>query len=218
MRMTAAGGALIVLSGCAGAHVDGPATARDVRPVAPVAVDVTSRVVPTSANAGAMDSTMSALVAGLVQSLRKAHIAAHPASGDEAPPHEAGRELALVVDVSRLQSGNAWTRESIFEWPADPRNSHKNFSGRTLVGFGAGKSCLQAHVMLVDMRGVRLDALLDFTVRADSGAMPGVAVSAWNPIGLEHFHRTPVQWKCSRLLFYRASSPVQTSPFERDLL
>ncbi|MCQ9154195.1 DUF4410 domain-containing protein [Acidomonas methanolica] len=168
-RMTVAGtfpavGAALFLTSCAGAQVQNPVTSIDSQPVAPVAVTVTTSVLRTTQNAPRLDRNMQALSAGLAKSLEKAHIVAHPADPSETTPHANGSELALVVDIGTLQTGSAWTRE--------------------LVGFGTGKSRLQSHVILCDERGTHVTDLLDFTVKADSGSMPGVIVSAWTPIGL----------------------------------
>jgi len=156
-------GAVLFLTSCAGAHVQSPVTMTDRQPVAPVAVIVTTSVHRTAENAPRLDRNTQALTAGLAKSLEKAHIVAYPAGPSETTPHASGSDLALVVDIGTLQTGSAWTRE--------------------LVGFGTGKSRLQSHVILYDERGIQLTDLLDFTVKADSGSMPGVIVSAWNPIG-----------------------------------
>ncbi|GBQ27250.1 hypothetical protein AA12717_2616 [Gluconacetobacter sacchari DSM 12717] len=156
-------GALLFLASCAGAQVQHPVTVTDSQPVAPVAVRVTTSQPRTTQNARRLDRTMQALAAGLAKSLEKAHIVAYPADPSEPTPHPNGSDLALVVDIGTLQSGNAWERE--------------------LVGFGTGKSRLRSHVVLYDERGAQATSLLDFTVKADSGSMPGVIVSAWNPIG-----------------------------------
>jgi hypothetical protein len=158
------GGLTLLLASCAGAQVEKPVTARDVRPVAPVAVTVTVSVARTPRNAERIDRNIQALEANLAKGLEEKNIAAYPAIGEGTPPRPNGNALVLVVDVSRLQAGNAWTRE--------------------LVGFGTGKSHLQSHAVLYDTRSAQLDDLLDFTVKADSGNMPGVAISVWNPIGL----------------------------------
>ncbi|MBO1358311.1 DUF4410 domain-containing protein [Acetobacter sacchari] len=157
-------GIVLILTSCAGAHVQNPATVNDGRPVAPVAVTVTTTMPKTTQNAARLDRNMQALAAGLAKQLQEACIVAYVADPPEATPHPNGDGLALVVDIGSLQTGNAWTRE--------------------LVGFGTGKSLLQSHVVLYDERGAQSADLLDFTVRADSGSMPGVIASAWNPIGL----------------------------------
>ncbi|MFT9417804.1 DUF4410 domain-containing protein [Acetobacter sp.] len=156
-------GVVLLLTSCAGAQVQNPVTIADNHPVAPVSVTVTTTMPRTTQNAARLDRNLQALAAGLAQNLEKAHIVAYPADPSETTPHANGSELALVVDIGTLQTGNAWTRE--------------------LVGFGTGKSHLQSHVKLYDERGTQLTDLMDFTVKADSGSMPGVIVSAWNPIG-----------------------------------
>ncbi len=163
-RGSAAVGLLLLLASCAGAHVEKPVTAPDTRPVAPVAVTVKISVARTPQTAARIDRTIQVLEAGLAKGLEKANIAAYVATDGDAATHPDGNTLALVVDVSRLDRGNMWARE--------------------LIGFGTGKSHFQSHVTLYDTRNARLDDLLDFTVKADSGNMPGVAVSAWNPVGL----------------------------------
>jgi len=156
-------GLLLFLASCAGAHIQNPVTATDGQPVAPVAVTITTSLPRTDQNATRLNRNMQALATGLAQRLEKAHIVAHPADSSETTPRPNGTELALVVDIGTLQSGNAWSRE--------------------LVGFGTGKSRLQSHAILYDERGTQTTDLLDFTIAADSGSMPGVIVSAWNPIG-----------------------------------
>jgi len=156
-------GAVLLLASCAGAHVEKPLAMTDRQPVAPVAVTVITSMPRTAQNAQRLDRNKQALAAGLAKSLEKAHIVAYPADPSEMTPHAKGSELSLVVDIGTLQTGSAWTRE--------------------LVGFGTGKSRLQSHAVLYDERGTQLTDVLDFTVKADSGSMPGVIVSAWNPIG-----------------------------------
>ncbi|OUJ13682.1 DUF4410 domain-containing protein [Acetobacter sp. DsW_063] len=156
-------GIVLILTSCAGAHVQNPATVNDVRPVAPVAVTVATTMPRTPQNAARLDRNMQALAVGLAKQLEEEHIIAYAADPAETTPHPNGDGLALVVDIGVLQTGNAWTRE--------------------LVGFGTGKSLLKSHVGLYDERGAQSTDLLDFTVKADSGAMPGVIASAWNPIG-----------------------------------
>lgn len=160
---TLAIGAALCLSACAGAHVRNPVTVADGYPVAPVAVKVTASMPRTAGNAARLDRNMQALAVELAKKLENAHIVAYPADPAEKMPHPNGDDLALVVDIGALQSGSAWSRE--------------------LVGFGTGKSRLHAHVILYDERGSSVTDVMDFTVKADSGAMPGVIVSAWNPIG-----------------------------------
>lgn len=153
-------GALLLLASCAGAQVRNPVEVTDTQSVAPIAVTVKTTLPRTAQNAVRLDRNMQALPTGLAVRLEHSQIAAHPADGI---PQTNGPELALVVDLGTLDAGNPWSRE--------------------LVGFGAGKSRLQTHVILYDERGAKMTTLLDFTVVADSGAMPGVIVSAWNPIG-----------------------------------
>lgn len=157
-------GGLLLLSGCAGAEVKGAVTARDMRPAAPVAVEVAVSLPATQGGSQArIERNVAALEAGLTKRLMKAHIPAYVADATQVPK-PGDRQLTLVVDIGRLKAGNAWSRE--------------------LVGFGAGKSHLDSHVTLYDSRGDRVASVLDFHVNADSGAMPGVVVSVWNPIGL----------------------------------
>ncbi|CAI9119204.1 DUF4410 domain-containing protein [Brytella acorum] len=153
-------GLVLLLASCAGAQVRNPVAVTDAQSVAPIAVTVKTSLPRTAQNATRLDRNMQALATGLATRLEHSQIAAHPA---DAMPQTNGAELALVVDLGTLDAGNPWSRE--------------------LVGFGAGKSCLQTHVILYDERGAKMTTLLDFTVVADSGAMPGVIVSAWNPIG-----------------------------------
>lgn len=157
-------GAVLFLTSCAAAHVQKPVVVSDRQPVAPVAVTVTISMPRTAENAKRLDRNMQALATGLAKKLEAAHIVAHAAAASETPPQANGHDLALVVDIGVIEGGNAWTRE--------------------LVGFGTGKSRLQSHIILYDERGIQLTDLMDFTVKANSGYMPGVIVSAWNPIGL----------------------------------
>ncbi|GAN69681.1 hypothetical protein AOR01nite_18830 [Acetobacter orleanensis] len=135
----------------------------DTQPVAPVAVTVTTNMPRTMENAKRLDQNMQALAAGLAKKLEVAGIIAHAATTSETLPQANGRDLALVVDIGIIEGGNAWARE--------------------LVGFGTGQSRLHSHIILYDERGTQLTNLMDFTVKANSGYMPGVLAGAWNPIG-----------------------------------
>lgn len=100
-------------------------------------------------------------------------------------PRTAQNAVRLDRNMQALATGLSVRLEhsQIAAHPADGIPQTNGPELALVVDLGTGKSRLQTHVMLYDERGTKMTTLFDFTVVADSGAMPGVIVSAWNPIG-----------------------------------
>jgi Domain of unknown function (DUF4410) len=155
---------MLTVSACAGAHINASRPVLDPLPVAPLEVAIISAAPRNARTASRMDVNLKALRDGLTHQFAKQHIDARIAPMDASLREPFGNRLILIAEIANLTPGNPWTRR--------------------LIGFGFGKSRLQTHVRLLDPRGMDMADLLDFTVKSNSGAMPGVAASALNPIGL----------------------------------
>ncbi|TCS30696.1 uncharacterized protein DUF4410 [Acidomonas methanolica] len=148
---------LLLLGGCAGATV----SSRRPGAVTPFAALSPPEVVFVAVTGP--DATISradaALASSLIPALRKAGIPAAlqlPGISDPTYP-------ILRVALARVDPGNAMER--------------------TMIGFGAGRSTLAAHVRLDDPRRVDRTPATAFDIEADSGRKPGLIVPAAVTLG-----------------------------------
>ncbi|MBB2199757.1 MAG: DUF4410 domain-containing protein [Gluconacetobacter sp.] len=148
---------LLVLGGCAGAAI----SHRQPGAVAPFAALSPPDVVFVAVTGpGATISQADAILASsLIPALRKAGIPAAlqmPGPPDPTDP-------ILHVTLARVDPGNAMER--------------------TMIGFGAGRSTLAAHIRLDDPRRVDRAPATAFDINADSGRKPGLIVPAALTLG-----------------------------------
>ncbi|MBF0851788.1 DUF4410 domain-containing protein [Gluconobacter sp. R75690] len=148
---------LLVLGGCAGATVSHrqPGAVVPFAALSPPDV-VFVAVTGPDATISQADAT---LASSLIPALRKAGIPAAlqmPGISDPAYP-------ILRVTLASVDPGNAMER--------------------TMIGFGAGRSTLAAHIRLDDPRRVDRAPATAFDINADSGRKPGLIVPAAVTLG-----------------------------------
>jgi hypothetical protein len=159
-----AAGSALLLASCAGAHVSGLTMQQDNATAAPLAVEVAT-LPPAPPSAGGSESAdATRLLARDAAALRKVLIAALLKQGISGPASPGTPSLVLQVDLADANGGSILSRD--------------------VIGFGAGKSRLAGNVRLEDGRDTPPRTLESFAISADSGNMPGLLISAVNPIAL----------------------------------
>ena len=156
------------LTSCAGAHVDALTMRQDAAAPAPLAVEVVPlALIPEAAGDGASQAASAQAAQRLARNavaLRRVLVASLQKQGIAVVGAPTPASLLLQVDLERANGGDVLSRD--------------------VIGFGAGKSRLAGNVRLEDERQGPPLILETFAISADSGSMPGLLVSAINPIAL----------------------------------
>lgn len=153
-RFVAMGFVLVELAGCAGAEVTDLAQAKvDSPPPTRVLVEVgAAPAVQEASEEQAAQEAASALQSDVIEQLGEVGIVAEPFVPGILPPSA----VLLRVAVMKAHPGSG--------------------AGRLLLGFGVGRTKLQAKASLESADTVEARSIMSFSIVSDSGRMPGLVV------------------------------------------